>query len=45
MKKQTKLRKPRNKLAVAAHNRSSKTIKRKARGGAKNKQKDILDEQ
>lgn len=45
MKKQTKLRKPRNKLAVAAHNRSSKVIKRKPRGGAKNKQKDILDEQ
>ena len=43
MKKQTKLRKPRNKLAVAAHNRSSKVIKRKPRGGAKNKQKDILN--
>jgi len=45
VKPKKKLRKPRNKLAVAAHNRSSKVIKRKPRGGAKNKQKDILDEQ
>lgn len=44
MRKKAKLKKPRNVLAVSAHNKKGGAMKdrRKKRGGAKNKQIDIL---